>query len=714
MKQSERVVSNLIFIGLCLLAILLIGENYVVIPVWLWPFGRMHPLLLHFPIAFIVLLAILRIFQHQLEPGSFEKVQKFLLYFTAFTTTLTALMGFFLSKEPGYVSELMAFHKWIGVGVAFLVYGLVLTYHKKRAYNGLLMVCLIAIVFAGHLGAGLTHGMNFLIEPIMATTANPLTKQTPIYSGLIAPIFIQKCQGCHNLQKQKGGLDMSSLDKMYAGGENGSVWQDGNAKESEIVKRASLPTDHEHHMPPKGKAQLTPAEFNLIYQWIANGADTAVAISHLPESDTLFVLASAMLNKKKGSDLNSGYDFDFVSKKVIKSLNNPYRSVAQITPSSPAISVNIYVRQAYKKEFLNELNQIKDQIVFLNLTNLPIEDEELSVIARFKNLEKLNLNSTNISGKTLDMLSACANLKSLSLGSTDIDLNMLSTIPVLENLEELFVWNTGINHEDLQVLKDQYPGIEFHMGYSSSDDPPLKLSPPMLKNTNLVIERHEKISLVHKLNGTSIRYTLDGSEPDSLLSTIYENPFEVGNTVSIKTKAYHENWLSSDTKTYSFFVKGFTADSAILLTDANPKYMGGGAISLIDHKKGEARNFNSTEWLGYQGKTMSALIDLGVNPQEINEVALCYGVNTQSYIMPPINVSVYGGNQPEALAFLGKVSPQVLRGHQSATENIASIPIAKGRYQYYKIVAEPLVKLPVWHDGAGSEAWVFVDEVFFY
>ncbi|MCK5701407.1 MAG: peptidylprolyl isomerase, partial [Cyclobacteriaceae bacterium] len=356
MKLLERVVSNVIFFMLCLLTILLIGEHYVIIPVWLWPFGRMHPLLLHFPIALIVLLAILRIFQNQLDPVSFDKVQKFLLYITAFTTTLTALMGFFLSKEPGYVSELMALHKWIGVGVGFLVYGLVLMYNKKRAYNSLLSVCFIAIVFAGHLGAGLTHGMNFLIEPIMTTRANQLTQHTPIYSGFVAPILVQKCQGCHNPQKQKGGLDMSSLYKMYAGGENGPVWQDGNAKESEIVKRAYLPTDHEHHMPPKGKAQLSQAEFGLIYQWIASGADTAVAIADLQESDTLFALASTMLNKRKGSSLSSGYDFDFASKKVIESLNNPYRSVAQITPSSPAISVNIYVRQAYKKEFLSELN----------------------------------------------------------------------------------------------------------------------------------------------------------------------------------------------------------------------------------------------------------------------------------------------------------------------------------------------------------------------
>lgn len=714
MKKIESLVSNVIFFVLCLLIILLIGERYISIPVWLWPFGRMHPLLLHFPITLIVLLAILSIFQRHLEPRSFDKIQKFLLYLTACTTVFTALMGFFLSKEPGYVSDLMTLHKWIGIGVGFLVYGLMLTYHRKRVYNVLLSVSIIAIVFAGHLGAGLTHGMNFLIEPIITSKINEVTPHTPVYAGLIAPILENKCQGCHNPQKHKGGLDMSNLVNLYKGGEHGPIWQAGNAEKSELIVRALLPMDHEQHMPPKGKSQLTQEEVELISHWINNGVDTVVAMTNLNKSDTLYILASEMLAKKNESGLHREYNFDFASKKVIESLNNPYRSVAQITPSSPALSANIYVRQAYKKEFLNELNKIKDQIVFLNLANLPIEDEDLSMIARFKHLEKLNLNGTDISGKNLEVLSACTKLKSLSLGSTNIDLSMLGNISDFESLQELFIWNTGINHDGLQELKDQYQKIDFHLGYNSSDEPPLRLSPPILKNKSRVIGKQEKIVLEHKLKGASIRYTLDGSEPDSLSTELYTDPFEIANIVSIKTKAYKENWLPSDTKSYNFFVKGIKADSAILITEPNRDYKGRGGLSLIDHKKGNAYDFKTTLWLAYRKKPFKAVIDLGLNLKKIKEVVLCYGVNTQSYIMPPIKVSVYGGNQQDEMVFLHNVSPKQLTERRPPGEEVVTVPISEGNFRYYKIEAEPLATLPKWHDGKGKKAWLFVDEVFFY
>ena len=156
------------------------------------------------------------------------------------------------------------------------------------------------------------------------------------------------------------------------------------------------------------------------------------------------------------------------------------------------------------------------------------------------------------------------------------------------------------------------------------------------------------------------------------------------------------------------------AASAFLLTAGSPDYKGSGALSLIDHKKGIAGDFRTGLWLGYSEEAMMVIIDLGLEPKEIKEVAVCYAVNTRSYIMPPVKVSIYGGNQPDDLIFLGKVTPAGLNDHQPNEEKTAIITIVNGKYRYYKIEAEPLKKLPKWHEGAGAEGWVFVDEVFFY
>ena len=54
----------------CLLLFLLIFENRLAVPVWLQVVGRMHPLILHFPIVLVILYAILSllsVFQKRTE-----------------------------------------------------------------------------------------------------------------------------------------------------------------------------------------------------------------------------------------------------------------------------------------------------------------------------------------------------------------------------------------------------------------------------------------------------------------------------------------------------------------------------------------------------------------------------------------------------------------------------------------------------------------------
>jgi uncharacterized membrane protein len=51
----------------------------------------------------------------------------------------------------------------------------------------------------------------------------------------------------------------------------------GDALNSHIIQRANLPLDDKKHMPPKGKAQLTPQEIGLLTAWVQSGADVKKA-----------------------------------------------------------------------------------------------------------------------------------------------------------------------------------------------------------------------------------------------------------------------------------------------------------------------------------------------------------------------------------------------------------------------------------------------------
>jgi hypothetical protein len=63
-KQSHQTFAEtLLFVLNTLLVFLLIFGNHLVIPQWLQPVGRMHPLLLHFPIVILMMGILFEFFR---------------------------------------------------------------------------------------------------------------------------------------------------------------------------------------------------------------------------------------------------------------------------------------------------------------------------------------------------------------------------------------------------------------------------------------------------------------------------------------------------------------------------------------------------------------------------------------------------------------------------------------------------------------------------
>ena len=108
------------------------------------------------------------------------------------------------------------------------------------------------------------------------------------------------------------------------------------------------------------------------------------------------------------------------------------------------------------------------------------------------------------------------------------------------------------------------------------------------------------------------------------------------------------------------------------------------------------------------------MFDFGDEPPSIHNVTISYARNIGSYIMPPVFVEVWGGNDQSAMQQLAKITPPSVTGYEPITEKGLDIEIPESDFKYYKIIAEPVRKLPAWHRGAGDKGWFFVDEVFWY
>jgi hypothetical protein len=89
------------------------------------------------------------------------------------------------------------------------------------------------------------------------------------FTDNVLPLLRDKCLGCHNADKARGGLDASNYVKLMEGGSSGAVVKPGDPDDSRLYLLAAHKA--EPKMPPK--ADPLPAEqITTIKKWIEQGA----------------------------------------------------------------------------------------------------------------------------------------------------------------------------------------------------------------------------------------------------------------------------------------------------------------------------------------------------------------------------------------------------------------------------------------------------------
>jgi uncharacterized membrane protein len=701
-----------------LLLFFLILDNRLVVPAWLQVLGRLHPLVLHFPIVLVLIYAAAILFTPKTirsESWYINSIEWILLV-AAFTASITALMGMLLSREVGYDADSIAPHKYTGTITSFI---LVVIYfcrnllRKQFVLSNVAVVCsAFMIIWAGHLGADITHGENFVLAPVTPSHIKPQVglSDAHIYADLVEPILQSKCEGCHNSSKAKGELVMETKELFMKGGKSGKLWDTTKPDLGLLMRRIHLPEDDKEHMPPEGKPQLTDEESAILYEWIKSGPVFDKQVIDLPVTDTLRILASKVL--KQSSD--EVYDFAAADDKQINKLSNINRVITPLAMGLPALVVNFYNKPFYSSKQLEELQPLSTQIVELNLDNMPVKDDDIKTIAHFKNLRRLNLDFSDITGNTLQQLSGLQFLKSLSLSGTPVKPGQLTALTSLPKLRAIYLWNTGVESKDVQPLEEKNKNITYQTGFRG-DSTILKLNAPILQNDSFVVTGSTPLLLKHYVKGTTIRYTLDGTDPDSLSSPVYEKNVMIDADVTMKAKAFKPGWIGSDIVEQHFFKGTYHVDSAILLSKADSNYKGNGAKTIIDGVKSDL-NFGNGKWLGYKDNPMEAML-LFNKAVEASSITLSMLQITGAYIFPPTQVEVWGGTDKNNLRLLGKTDPPQ-PDKQSGNENLAiKCSFNKTKVTCIKLLATPVKELPVWipakdEKGKVQKAWVFTDEVF--
>ncbi|HKO82062.1 MAG TPA: FN3 associated domain-containing protein, partial [Chitinophagaceae bacterium] len=641
---------------------------------------------------------------------SYKNTASFLLLFAALSSVITALAGLFLSREEGYDADALQWHKWSGVAVSVFTLGWY--YFSEHIQSKKLVsfftsaVALCLIIFAGHQGAGITHGQNFLLAPMMPEKKQPVVspEEAVVFAHMVKPILEKKCESCHNDKKAKGELVMETEALLLKGGKSGKLWDSTAADLGLLLRRVHLPLEAKKHMPPQGKPQLTEEEIEIITQWIRKGADFKLRVADLSPADTLHQLANKIFTAAEIAE----YDFEEADPSTVEKLNTENRIVSTEALGSPALSVNFFNSKLFNPDQLKELNKVKKQIVTLDLAKMPVKDADIKVISEFENLRRLNLSFTSVTGAALPELKKLRFLKSLSLSGTQVTAEQLKQLQSFKELKTVYTWNTPVAAADIEKLQQQIKNIRFENGFKG-DTMILKLSPPVLLNEESFITSSVPLKLKHYIQGTSIRYTTDGSEPDSIHSVIFKGNVSIDGNMQIKAKAFKPGWVSSDIIETSFYKSSYIPDSVIYLTKPNEKYKDDGSKLLIDRQKGES-DFRFGGWVAFRENRMECLLQFSA-PTSVQNVTLSTLVDVGGYIMPAQSIEVWGGNETKNMKLLGRVVPEQPKKVIPSAMKGFECKFNPTTLKYIKIVANPVAKLPAWHQGKGEKAWIFVDEV---
>ncbi|MBS1582127.1 MAG: family 20 glycosylhydrolase [Bacteroidetes bacterium] len=243
-----------------------------------------------------------------------------------------------------------------------------------------------------------------------------------------------------------------------------------------------------------------------------------------------------------------------------------------------------------------------------------------------------------------------------------------------------------------------------------------------------------QITLTGTREGMPIKVTLTDNppEPDGSYwmaignsTSQYDGPFTIKEPFIVSASHLTKDIFTNEKEPFPISSKKFnfnlaTARPITLSEPPNERYAEGGAFTLVDGITGQEKRVN-TEWLGWR-KSVTITVDLD-SVQDIHSMGVGARNETYSWIHLPKRITFSLSTDGRSFQTIGTASPPT--GNETwrdegGQEQLRPL-VPQGRYQlgidrggrgrFVRITVEHPGAIPQGYPGAGSPAWLFLDEI---
>ena len=216
------------------------------------------------------------------------------------------------------------------------------------------------------------------------------------------------------------------------------------------------------------------------------------------------------------------------------------------------------------------------------------------------------------------------------------------------------------------------------------------------------------IDLYTEANDLDIRYTINGTDPDSS-SIEYKGPFEITTSTKIKAGAFKNGKLAGKVTEKEFYVHQGKDASVVYHSLFLQRKNAGGKRALIDLHYGSNWTVDSL-WQGFQSPEIE--FDLvWDDPQAVESVQLHFLQVVISGLYMPEHIEISGSSDGIRFNSLGEVSllkPSRVQGRYIHREKIT---FPQTMVRVLKIKARAINPIPQGHHRQGELSKIYVDEV---